>query len=44
MKIVVDIFGGDNSPGALVKGSIDAMRERNDLEIVMVGDVVQISD
>ena len=38
MKIAVDIFGGDNSPGALVKGSVDAMAEKKDLEIVMVGD------
>ena len=44
MKIIVDIFGGDNSPEALVKGSIDAMTERSDLEIVMVGDESKIAD
>lgn len=38
MKIAVDIFGGDNSPGALVKGSLDAMSELKDLEVIMVGD------
>lgn len=38
MKVVVDIFGGDNSPDALVKGSLDAMTEIKNLEIVMVGD------
>ena len=42
MKIAVDIFGGDHSPGALVKGSLDAMTEKDDLELIMVGDTDKI--
>lgn len=44
MKIVVDIFGGDNSPYALVKGCLDAMAEERALEIIMVGDKSAIND
>lgn len=44
MKIVVDIFGGDNSPQALVKGCVDAMKDVQDLCIVMVGDESKINE
>lgn len=37
MKIAVDGFGGDNSPQEVVKGCIDAVKKRKDLEIVLVG-------
>lgn len=37
MKIVVDAFGGDNAPEAVVKGSIDAVNSFDDLEIILVG-------
>ena len=40
MRIVVDAFGGDNSPTAAVKGSIDFLNLHSDLgvEIVLSGD------
>ena len=37
MKIVVDAYGGDNSPIAMVKASIRAVNEFKDLEIVLTG-------
>ena len=38
MKIAVDVFGGDNSPRAQVKGSIDFIDQTKDVELVLVGD------
>lgn len=40
MRIVVDAFGGDNSPFAAVKGSINFLNQHSDLgvEIVLSGD------
>ena len=38
MKIVVDAFGGDNAPGAVVDGALLALQKRNDIEIVLTGD------
>ncbi len=38
IKIVVDAFGGDHSPFVNVKGSILALNENPDLEIILTGD------
>lgn len=37
MKIVLDAMGGDNAPQEIVKGAINSLPEKNDLEIVLVG-------
>ena len=37
MKIVLDAMGGDNAPKVNVDGTIDALREFDDIEIVLVG-------
>ena len=37
MKIIVDAMGGDNAPGEIVKGAINAAKARPGLEIVLVG-------
>lgn len=37
IKIVVDAFGGDNSPTVNVCGAVQALKELTDLEIVLVG-------
>ena len=37
MKIIVDAMGGDNAPGAIVQGAMDAAVARPNLEIVLVG-------
>lgn len=38
MKIVVDAFGGDYAPEEIVLGCINAIKNNNSIEIVLVGD------
>ena len=38
MKIVIDGFGGDNSPNEIVKGAVLALQKYKDLEIIITGD------
>jgi len=38
VKIAMDCFGGDNSPGVNIEGSLDALKQFSDLEIILVGD------
>ncbi len=42
-KVVLDAMGGDNAPGEIVKGAVNAVSARNDIKIVLVGqeDVVK---
>ncbi len=42
MKILIDAFGGDNSPGEIIAGTIDALKERQDFSVVLVGKQVEI--
>lgn len=37
MKIIVDAMGGDNAPIEIVRGALNAAKNRRDLEIVLVG-------
>lgn len=37
MKIIVDAFGGDNSPAAEIEGALLAIKEFSDIEIELVG-------
>ncbi len=37
MKIVIDAYGGDNSPSEIVKGSLEALKEKENFDIVLVG-------
>ena len=37
MRIIVDAMGGDNAPGEIVKGALQAAKARPGLEIVLVG-------
>lgn len=38
IKIIVDAFGGDNSPMANIEGSIKALNKIEDLSIILTGD------
>ena len=38
MKLVIDCYGGDNSPTAQVEGSIKALDKFDDLSLVLTGD------
>ncbi len=37
MKIIIDAFGGDNSPEEIVSGAIDAVKEKEGFDVVLVG-------
>lgn len=41
-KVALDAMGGDNAPGEIVKGAVEAVNERNDIEVILVGDSSQI--
>lgn len=43
MKLAVDAMGGDNAPKSIVKGSLMALKQFDDIEIVLIGDEAQIS-
>ncbi|MDX2037615.1 MAG: phosphate acyltransferase PlsX [Isosphaeraceae bacterium] len=38
MRIALDAMGGDHAPGPIVAGAVHAVRERDDLTVVLVGD------
>lgn len=42
MKVVIDALGGDNAPYEIVKGSLDALKENDDLKIIFCGDKEKI--
>ena len=44
IKIIVDGFGGDNSPQVNVEGSVLALKEKNDLEVIITGDEDKIKE
>jgi glycerol-3-phosphate acyltransferase PlsX len=42
MRIAIDAMGGDNAPQSNVEGALQAAREWNDIEIILVGDEFQL--
>ena len=42
MKILLDVYGGDNSPDAFIIGTRDALKGAPDLNMVLVGNEVEI--
>lgn len=43
MKIAVDIYGADNSPGALVEGCVRALKSTEGLELILTGNEAEIA-
>jgi glycerol-3-phosphate acyltransferase PlsX len=46
MRIAVDAMGGDNAPGAMIKGAVDAVRDAGgEFDVVLVGkkDIIEES-
>ncbi len=37
VKVAVDAMGGDNAPGQIIKGAVEAINERNDIKVLLVG-------
>ena len=42
-RVALDAMGGDNAPGEIIAGALDALNERNDIDIMLVGkpDVIE---
>jgi len=36
-KVALDVMGGDNAPVEIVKGAMDAVNNREDIKIFLVG-------
>ena len=36
-KVALDAMGGDNAPGEIVKGAVDAIQKRKDIKVFLVG-------
>ncbi len=37
VKVAVDAMGGDNAPGQIIKGAVEAVNERQDIKVLLVG-------
>ena len=37
IRVAVDAMGGDNAPGVIVKGVVDALKEKEELSVILVG-------
>ena len=37
VKVALDAMGGDNAPGEIVKGAVDAVNENSDIKVCLVG-------
>ena len=37
IRVAVDAMGGDHAPGEIVKGAVEAVKQRNDIEVLLVG-------
>ncbi len=42
MRIALDAMGGDHAPGPIVAGAVEAVHERPDLTVLLVGDQVRV--
>ena len=37
LKVALDVMGGDNAPGAMVAGALEAVSEKIELSVCLVG-------
>jgi len=42
MRIALDAMGGDHAPGPIVAGAVEAVRDRPDLTVLLVGDRARV--
>ncbi len=42
MRIALDAMGGDHAPGPIVAGAVEAVRDRPDLTVLLVGDEARV--
>lgn len=43
VRVVLDAMGGDNAPGEIVKGAVEATNEREDIRVILIGSEEVIS-
>jgi glycerol-3-phosphate acyltransferase PlsX len=43
MRIALDAMGGDHAPGPIVAGAVEAVRDRDDLTVLLVGDMARVA-
>ena len=43
IRVAVDAMGGDNAPGQIVAGAVDAAAQRTDIEVLLVGQEAAVS-
>ena len=36
-RIALDAMGGDNAPGEMIKGAVEAVRQRKDIKVLLTG-------
>ncbi len=36
-KVALDAMGGDNAPGEIIKGAVEAVKKRNDIKVLLTG-------
>lgn len=44
IRVAVDAMGGDNAPDEIVKGAVDAVAKRKDIEVLLVGKEKEIGE
>ena len=42
--VALDAMGGDNAPGEIVKGAVNAVNERKDIQVQLYGDKDRIEE
>lgn len=42
VRVVVDAMGGDNAPGEIVKGAVDAVNRHDNIQVILTGDREQV--
>lgn len=43
VRVVLDAMGGDNAPGEIVRGAVDAVKEAPDIQVILVGQEEKIT-
>ncbi len=43
VRVVLDAMGGDNAPGEIVRGAVDAVKEAPDIQVILVGQEEKIN-
>lgn len=44
IRVAVDAMGGDNAPGEIVKGAVEAIKERDNIKVFLVGKEDEINN